>query len=441
MEEQKFSGERFIPEMNDAELEIEHLQRYCTVSEHVANWDVLDAACGEGYGSRILAEMAKSVVGIDIDAATIASACKKYSDCHNLQFYQGSIADLSMIKSQSKDAVISFETIEHVSRELQEAFLKEIKRVLKPEGILIMSTPDKKEYSDRYQFHNQFHVAEFYVDEFIAFLSQEFQNIQLYNQYLEVASFIDLDHIDREYMLYVKDSSKYNPKGKYVIAIAGNSPLPEINLSSVFMHHRAEYLPTLDELNYCRSEAITCRKKVEKLDECLNECKLQREELERRAIELDKRMDLINELNQNCTEWNDKYNELQRKSDECLNERKLQKEELERRAVELDKRMDLINKLNQNCTEWNDKYNELQRKLDECLNERKLQKEELERRAIELDKRMDLINELNRNCVEWDEKYNQLQCVHSEVINKYDRIRNKTLKDLLVWYFSLRKKE
>lgn len=320
MEEQEFSGERFIPEMNDAELEIEHLQRYYTVSEHVANLDVLDAACGEGYGSRILAEKAKSVVGIDIDAATIASACKKYSDCHNLQFHQGSIADLSMIQSQSKDAVISFETIEHVSRELQEAFLKEIKRVLKPEGILIMSTPDKKEYSDRYQFHNQFHVAEFYVDEFIAFLGQEFRNIQLYNQYLEVASFIDLDHVDKQYMLYMKDSSKYSPKGKYVVAVAGNSPLPEINLSSVFMHHREEYLPTLDELNYCRSEAITCRKKVEKLDECLNEQKLQKEELERRAAELDKRMDLINQLSRNCNEWNDKYNELQRAHSEIINE-------------------------------------------------------------------------------------------------------------------------
>lgn len=384
MDEQNFSGERFLPEMNDAELEIEHLQRYHTVSRYVTDLDVLDAACGEGYGSSILAEKARSVVGIDIDAATVAAAGRKYSGRPNLCFHQGSVADLSIIESQSKDAVISFETIEHVSRELQEAFLKEIKRVLKPDGFLVMSTPDKKEYSDRYQFHNKFHVAEFYVPEFVAFLKQEFRNIRLYNQYLEVGAFIDTDHADREYVLFVKDSSRYSPRGKYVIAIAGNSALPEMNLGSVFMHRREEYLPILDELNYCRNEAITCRKKVEKLDECLNEQKLQKEELERRAVELDRRMDLINEL---------------------------------------------------------------RGKLDGCDNELRLQKEELERRAVELDKRMDLINELNRKCAEWDEKYNELQNMHSQKIsecsslqNEKKDMENKTFKELISWYFSSHRK-
>lgn len=366
MSDTNYSGERFIPEMNDPELEIEHLERYYAVQRLVGGLDVLDAACGEGYGSSILAEKAKSVTSIDIDQDTITAAREKYKNYKNLNFYQGSIAELSMVETASKDVVVSFETIEHVSRELQQAFLKEIKRILKPTGIVVMSTPDKKEYTDRYQFHNKFHIAEFYVDEFVSFLNQEFQNVKLYNQYLEVASFIDQDTVDREEILFVKDSTKYNPVGKYVIAVAGNCELPTISLSAAFMHHRAEYLPTLDELNYCRKEALTCRKKVEKLDECLNESKLQKEELDRRAIELDKRMQLINEL--------------ESKIQGLENNSRQQKDELDRRAVELDKRMQLIN--------------ELERKIQSLENVSANQSNELDRRAVELDKRMDLINSL-----------------------------------------------
>ena len=366
----EFSGERFMPEMNDAELEIEHLARYYAVQPLVKGLDVLDAACGEGYGSYIFSSVAKSVIGVDIDAQTVANAKEKYAqNTSNLEYLQGSIDNLSMLEDSSKDVVVSFETIEHVNRQLQVDFLNEIRRVLKPDGLLIMSTPDKKEYSDRYEFQNEFHVAEFYVDEFLDFLKQQFAKVVLYNQYLEVASFIDRSDVDREQVLYVKDSKKYNPVGKYVIAIASNGDIPESSISTVFMHHKETYLPTLDELNYCRHEAIVCREKASQLDESLNERKLQAEELERRAEELDRRMSLINELQGNFAA--------------IENEKKLQTEELERRAEELDRRMTLIN--------------ELQRNVATIENEKKLQEEELERRAEELDRRMTLINELQRN--------------------------------------------
>lgn len=345
-----FSGERFIPDMNDPELEIEHLERYYAVQPLVTGMDVLDAACGEGYGSCILAASAKSVIGIDIDDITVQNARLKYGEVSNLQFAQGSIADLSMIGDASKDAVISFETIEHVDRELQTAFLKEIKRILKPEGFVIMSTPDKKEYSDRYQFHNQFHVAEFYVNEFVDFLKSEFQNVKLYNQYLEVASFIDQAEIDREQVLFVKDSKRYNPVGKYVIAVAGNSALPLHSISSVFMHHKETYLPTLDELNYCRHEAIVCREKAGRVDQCENENKLQAEELERRQVELEHRMALINEL--------------EKKVMASENANKLQAEELERRRVELEHRMVLINELEAKAMELESVQKQLAEELE-----------------------------------------------------------------------------
>lgn len=341
MEDRKFSGERFMPEMNDAELEIEHLARYYAVQNLVKELDILDAACGEGYGSNILASVAKSVVGIDIDSETVQNANSKYaSSRENLQYLQGSIADLSFIESGSKDAIVSFETIEHVDKDLQQAFLKEIKRILKPTGFLVMSTPDKKEYSDRYSFNNEFHVAEFYVDEFIDYLKQEFVNVELYNQYLEVASFIDRPNVDREDVLFVKDSNKYQPVGKYVIAVASNQSMPQQSMSAVFMHHKETYLPTLDELNYCRHEAIVCRERAMKLDECLNENKLQAEELERRAVELENRMGVINELRQENMR-------LASEKEEYVNQFKNAEIELENCAVELENRMSVINELRQ----------------------------------------------------------------------------------------------
>lgn len=370
-EKEEFSGERFYPEMQDEELEIEHLQRYYAAQKLVAGKDVLDAACGEGYGSYILSEKAKSVVGIDIDQETVDRANIKYGTKENLEYKQGSIAELKMIPDASKDVVVSFETIEHVPREIQQDFIKEIKRVLRPDGFMIMSTPNKKEYTDRYNFHNQFHVAEFYVEEFIDFLKQEFKNVHLYNQYLEVASFIDEETTSRENIDYIKDIEKYNPKGKYVIAIASNVDLPQEKMCAVHMHHREEYLPTLDELNYCRSEAITCRKKVEHLDEYINENKLQKEELERRLIELEHRQELINQL-------------AKEKAD-LENKDKLQQEELDRRLVELEHRQDVINQLGQVNKE---KQDEIERRLQELeayqdiINQQEAELEELRKWSI-----------------------------------------------------------
>src|SRR6186997_360777 len=75
--------ERFDPESFRGELvEAEHLARYRWAAAAVAGRDVLDAGCGEGYGSRLLAELggARRCVGIDIDERTIAAARDAYGN-------------------------------------------------------------------------------------------------------------------------------------------------------------------------------------------------------------------------------------------------------------------------------------------------------------------------------------------------------------------------
>ena len=75
---QLFTGERFIPGIEDDKLKMEHYQRYLSVRNLVQDKVVLDAACGEGYGSNIIASVARDVTGLDIDGDTIERSKVNY---------------------------------------------------------------------------------------------------------------------------------------------------------------------------------------------------------------------------------------------------------------------------------------------------------------------------------------------------------------------------
>ena len=81
-----FTGERFVPGIEDSQLEAEHYQRYYSVLPLVKDKVVLDAACGEGYGTNILSMNAASVSGIDISEEAIARARRKYQNKSNISF-------------------------------------------------------------------------------------------------------------------------------------------------------------------------------------------------------------------------------------------------------------------------------------------------------------------------------------------------------------------
>jgi 2-polyprenyl-3-methyl-5-hydroxy-6-metoxy-1,4-benzoquinol methylase len=69
----KFTGERYIP-TEEGKIRLEHYHRYATVLDVVKEKNVLDVACGEGYGSFFMAEVAASVVGVDISDETPPSS-------------------------------------------------------------------------------------------------------------------------------------------------------------------------------------------------------------------------------------------------------------------------------------------------------------------------------------------------------------------------------
>jgi len=117
----EFTGERFLPGVA-GEIAYEHWHRYAFARRFVAGKRVLDAACGEGYGTALVAEVAASAVGVDIDAAVVATARGAYAQRANLRFEVASVT-LLPLADQSIDVVVSFETVEHVSAHEQTMML------------------------------------------------------------------------------------------------------------------------------------------------------------------------------------------------------------------------------------------------------------------------------------------------------------------------------
>lgn len=175
----EFTGERFTPECV-REIFYEHWHRYAWAARLVNGLNVLDAACGEGYGSHLLAQSAARVDGVDIDPQAVSHAETRYAADH-LRFHTASALDLPFPDNHF-DCVVSFETLEHLAEHDQ--LLSEFRRVLKPDGFLIISSPDKKTYSDDTGYHNEFHVRELYRDELEQLLAKHFPSWRLFGQKL-----------------------------------------------------------------------------------------------------------------------------------------------------------------------------------------------------------------------------------------------------------------
>ena len=243
-----FTGERFTPECV-REIWYEHYHRYAFAKRLIAGKTILDAACGEGYGSNILAETAKQVTGLDIDSESIEHASLRYKK-NNLRFVQGSCADLPF-EDGSFDMVISFETLEHL--EQQQEMLVEFSRVLKKDGILIISTPDKKHYSDATGFKNEFHVKELYKEEFKQLLNSHWQHQTWYSQAMAFSSIMEkIDSKESLFATDILDQGKLETDKKmltsmYYIVIAAQQQitlpqLPDLHLfadkqQSVYKHY------------------------------------------------------------------------------------------------------------------------------------------------------------------------------------------------------------
>lgn len=233
-----FTGERFIP-TEQGRIRLEHYHRYAIVLDVVKEKDVLDVACGEGYGSSFMADVARSVDGVDISDEAVQHASTVYKK-PNLTFHQGSAIGLDFADA-SFDVVVSFETIEHLAEQAQ--MLAEIRRVLRPDGVLVISSPNRPIYSEESGEHNEFHVKELDFKEFDELLRTQFQTIQYFGQRILMGSVIQpLDGGQSSFRAWhddgndLKQNAGHLADPVYFLAVCGTSNigLPSIDMSVLY---------------------------------------------------------------------------------------------------------------------------------------------------------------------------------------------------------------
>jgi SAM-dependent methyltransferase len=173
-----YSVERFVPGDGGPIIAYEHVHRYAACADVVRGRRVLDVASGEGYGAALLARTAASVTGVDIDDAAVSAARARYGG-DGLEFSRADMYELPF-GDGSFDVVTCFEAIEHV--DAPGRALDEIARVLSEDGTVVISTPDKAVYSDAADYENEFHLHEFYRDEFCTELNKRFAFVTLLGQ-------------------------------------------------------------------------------------------------------------------------------------------------------------------------------------------------------------------------------------------------------------------
>jgi 2-polyprenyl-3-methyl-5-hydroxy-6-metoxy-1,4-benzoquinol methylase len=173
----ELTGERTLPDVPAENYWFRrHLVVYEWIAARVAGARVIDMACGEGYGSDLLARSAASVVGLDANPEAYEHARARYVR-DNLRFERGMVENHGA--PGSFDAVVFLQTIEHVID--PRAVLGHMRSLLAPGGALYVSTPNVltlapagAEKSD-----NPWHLREYRAAEFRSLCESVFSSVEL----------------------------------------------------------------------------------------------------------------------------------------------------------------------------------------------------------------------------------------------------------------------
>jgi GT2 family glycosyltransferase len=235
----QWTGERCVPWAPDVQVVYEHLHRYMWATQWLGGLRVLDLASGEGFGAAILADTAASVVGIDIDPLTVEHSRLNYAS-ERLDFQVADALELDRFPTGDFDAVVAFEMVEHL--EDHDRLLGQIRHVLRPGGLLIMSTPDRRIYEGVRRDENPYHVHELDVDEFELLLAGSFTHVRLWGQRAVAGSAVHQLGVDdgdpQASTLFVgREGDDWQPTGLgapvYLVAVASDRPLPSASGDSV----------------------------------------------------------------------------------------------------------------------------------------------------------------------------------------------------------------
>jgi len=152
--------------------------RYSFVSKFIKKSDViLDAACGFGYGSAYFSKFCKNVYALDLAENNIKFGESTYSFA-NINWILGDVTALPF-ENDKFDVYVSFETFEHLPLNTIDNYIEEAIRVVKKDGLFILSTPNSE---TRQNIHNPFHIKEYSFQELSSILKQYFKNIKFFSQ-------------------------------------------------------------------------------------------------------------------------------------------------------------------------------------------------------------------------------------------------------------------
>lgn len=230
------TDERYSPGAFDLCTGYEHIHRYLFALPHTRGKKVLDLACGEGYGSALLAASASEVIGMDIAPDAIAHAKAAYKS-KNLSFKVGAMESVPL--DDLFDVIVCFEAIEHILN--QDLLCKEVKRLLKPNGIFIVSTPNKWVYSENGKTQNPYHLKELDLTELQTLLANYFQHQIVCGQKTVVSSKIFPMHPTsnrvREQRIEMNArgfcvTDQEDPLPRYFIALASDEKIEDFEESS-----------------------------------------------------------------------------------------------------------------------------------------------------------------------------------------------------------------
>jgi ubiquinone/menaquinone biosynthesis C-methylase UbiE len=182
MDTQLKPGERLIPDDTRTPIHQIQLLRHQFVYEHVKsrltpNDYVLDLGFGEGYGTSLLADSCREIVGVDVADHVVEYANNKYAK-NNCRFVKYDGRTLPF-ESNTFDIVVSFQVIEHIDDDY--AFVAEIHRVLKPGGRLVLTTPNKAtRLKPGQKPFNRFHKREYFANELTDVCKTKFANVKVF---------------------------------------------------------------------------------------------------------------------------------------------------------------------------------------------------------------------------------------------------------------------
>jgi SAM-dependent methyltransferase len=262
-------------------MEAEHRARYWWATPWVEGRDVLDAGCGVGYGTRLLADHGPArLVGVDISAEALAHAPAEVAE-----LVEADLRELPF-EPDSFDVAVCFEVIEHVQD--HERVLDELRRVVRPGGTLLISSPNR----DVYAPGNPHHVHEFVPEELRAALERRFDPVVLHGQHVMLSTaIVDSDGLPtgRSDPLRGFTITPLTPgQETYTLAVAGGEPGGG--------HEQVVAL----------AEAFEVRWWHEQLDQTRRQAKAEEARLNRQVLELEQEIarvrELEHELNRNTRE-------------------------------------------------------------------------------------------------------------------------------------------